>query len=50
MDDKKATQIFEIRNILTNYCGQLLSPDKIDEIMNIVIKEITEGHCSWAFK
>jgi len=48
-DEKHATQEFEIRNILTGYCGQTLTPNKVDELAEDVKNAMREGPCSWAF-
>lgn len=48
--DIKETQIFAIRNIITVYCGQILSPNRIEEIVRKIEEEINKGACSWAFK
>jgi hypothetical protein len=49
-EDRLATQMFAIRSILVMRCGQLLTADLIDDMMEEVKREITKGSCSWAFK
>lgn len=48
-DIKRATQEFAIRNILIGYCGQTLTPDKVDELAEEIKESMREGGCSWAF-
>jgi len=47
MNDRTATQIFEIRNILTAHCDTGFPPEKIDLIMTEVEEVIINN---WAFK
>jgi hypothetical protein len=49
MSDRTATQKFEIRNILTGHCEEVLSPIKIDEIVGEIEVAITSGPCARAF-
>ena len=50
MNNRKSTQIFVLRNLLTNHCGQTLSPDQIDCIMDEIKTELENGSCAWTFK
>lgn len=49
-NDRKATQEFEVRNIITTHCGQRLTPDLVDAITNELLFAMRCGACSWAFK
>lgn len=49
-DQKRGTQIFEIKNVLIDHCMEILTPDKIDEIIEKISIAINTGPCSWAFK
>lgn len=44
------TRRFAIHSTLVNHCGAALTPDRIDQITNELIIEMTEGGCAWAFK
>lgn len=48
--DRKATQKFEILNILVGHCEGILSADKIEEIMVEIEIAVTTGACACAFK
>lgn len=48
--DKQETQRFALFNILVGHCGEQLTPDKVDAIMEEIIKEMRSGPCSWAFE
>jgi hypothetical protein len=50
MSDRKTTQIFVIRDIITTYCDSNLTPDIVDKIMKEIAYEISKGPCSWAFE
>lgn len=47
--ERRDTQMFLIRDIITGYCGQLLTPDLVDEVVAKFEEEITDGSCAWAF-
>jgi hypothetical protein len=47
MEDRMATQLFEIRTILIDH---MVTPAIIDAIMRDIKRAITNGPCSWAFK
>jgi len=48
--DKQFTQYFIIKHTLINYCGEKLTPDLIDDILEKIKDEMRTGSCSWAFK
>ena len=50
MEDREATQRFTIRHSLIQNCGQTLTPDNVDRIVDEIIDEMQNGACSWAFK
>lgn len=37
MADAEATRNFTIRNIITGHCGECLTPDRVDEIVNEIV-------------
>ena len=47
--DKQATQEFEIANVLIQFTGQTLTPDKVDEIASAMRHAMRDGPCAWAF-
>lgn len=47
--DRAATQEFSVRNALTTYCGQTLTPDLIDRIVSELAQEMRSGPTAWAF-
>ena len=49
MSDRESTRQFAIRNVLTNHCGQVLTPNILDSIVRELQEEIEKGPCSWAF-
>ncbi len=46
----ECTRNFEVRHILVGYCGQLLTPDKVDEIAREIFDSMREGPVAWAFR
>lgn len=50
MGDREATQKFAVEGVLIRYCGQNLTPNKIDEIVNAIGAVMDKGSTSWAFK
>lgn len=50
MNDRQATQIFTIRNILVDYCGYVLSHNVIEDIVSDFKEKTQKGSTAWAFK
>jgi len=49
-DDKRATQEHLIDSVLISYCGETLTPDKVEQIAKEIKGEMKAGAVSWAFK
>jgi hypothetical protein len=49
ISDKKATELFAIRNILTSKCGKVLDFELIGTLTKLLYHEIHHGSTSWAF-
>lgn len=49
LEETKSTQEFVIIDVLVKHCGEMLTPDKVDEIRKEIIDEMRKGPCSWAF-
>lgn len=47
---KRDTQDFVFKDTLISHCGEMLTPEKVDEISAQLIHEATEGGCAWAFE
>ncbi len=45
-EDAKETQRFAIHNVLCAHCGEMLSADKVDQIMSEILHEMREGPCA----
>ncbi len=50
MTDAEATRNFEIKNILTEHCGELLTHDKVDAIAHQIKVAMKDGPGAWAFQ
>jgi len=48
--DREATQTFAVRNILTTYCGQRLTADLIEKLVDEIEQEMQSSPTAWAFK
>ena len=48
--ERESTQEFTVRNVLVDYCGQKLTGDTIERIVQKLTKEMKDGPTSWAFK
>ena len=48
-EDYHETQRFTIWSILVSHCGQILSPDKVDEISSEIKNAMRDSSTSWAF-
>lgn len=47
--DRTATQRHTIFGALVRHCGQPLTPDRIDQITDEIMREIEVGGTAWAF-
>ena len=47
--DAEATREFQIFNILVTYCGQTLTPNKVDEIREAMNRGMKDPSVSWCF-
>ncbi len=43
----RKTAIF---NVLVGRCGQTLTPDNVDSLLEEIVSEMEKGGCSWAFQ
>lgn len=48
--DVEATQQFVLLNVMAHHCGETLTPDKVESIVNELWHEMTVGACLWAFQ
>jgi len=50
MNDREATQLFAVFNLLITHCGKRLTPDLIYQMREEFKQEMTEGPTAWAFR
>ena len=50
LTDRRATQMFSLRNVLTGYTGKVLTPETVEKILDVIDEEIECGTTAWAFK
>lgn len=50
MSDAEVTRKFSILYIVTNYCGQYLTPYLVEKMTNEIVREIENSSCSWSFR
>ncbi len=44
------TRRFAVMNILISHCGQKLTPELIEAIVEEMQKEMNDSPCAWAFQ
>ena len=49
-EDRLATQRFTLLNTLTLVCGQVMTPDRLNQLVDDLTAEIQTGSTSWAFQ